>query len=86
MEKVTSLEEKQSAKKCGIIIGKIFLEKREIMSQGVKVKINTTDENQNKITGDGYICKRINAELYEIWSEEHQSVMLLTPEEFIEEN
>jgi len=54
------------------------------MSQGVKVTINTIDENENKITGEGIICKRINTELYEIWSEELQSILLLNPKEFIE--
>lgn len=55
------------------------------MGQGVKVKISTIDENKNNITGDGYICRRIHANLYEIWSEEHQCLMLLSKEEFVEE-
>lgn len=55
------------------------------MGQGVKVKINTIDENKNKIISEGYICRRINANLYEIWSEEHQCLMLLSKEEFVEE-
>jgi hypothetical protein len=69
----------------GIEIGREFLKKRKMkMSQGVKVTINTTDENENKITGEGIICKRINTELYEIWSEELQSILLLNPKEFVE--
>jgi len=69
----------------GIEIGREFLKKRKMkMSQGVKVTINTIDENENKITGEGIICKRINTELYEIWSEELQSILLLNPKEFIE--
>lgn len=52
---------------------------------GVKVVINTFDENQNKINGEGYICRRLNSDLYEVWSEELHTILLLSPEEF-EEN
>jgi hypothetical protein len=52
---------------------------------GVKVQINTKDDNQNEIKGDGYICRRLNSELYEIWSEELQTILLLSTKEFEEQ-
>lgn len=55
------------------------------MSNGVLVQIKTKDENQNEIKGDGYICRRLNVDLYEIWSEELHEVLLLSKDEF-EEN
>lgn len=56
------------------------------MSKGVTVQIKTTDENNNEIKGEGCICRRLNAELYEVWSEELQTILLLSPKEFIESN
>lgn len=53
---------------------------------GIKVKIKTADQNNNEVVGDGYICRRLNADLYEIWCETTQELLLLSKEEFIEEN
>jgi hypothetical protein len=53
---------------------------------GIKVKINTIDQNNKEVSGEGYICRRLNADLYEIWSETTQELLLLSKEEFIEEN
>lgn len=53
---------------------------------GVKVLINTKDEKGRDICDYGYITRRINAQVYEIWSESYQTVFLLHPEEFTEVN
>ena len=54
------------------------------MSQGSKVLINTKDGNNHDVCDYGYIVRRMNAQLYEIWSETYQVSMLLSPEEFTE--
>ncbi len=54
------------------------------MSIGVKVLINTKDGNGHTITEYGYITRRLNSQLYEIWSESSQVTYLLSPEEFTE--
>jgi len=50
---------------------------------GVQVLIETEDE-EIRIKGHGYIVRRINAQVYEVWSESHQTVFLLHPSEFVE--
>lgn len=54
------------------------------MSIGVKVIINTKDDNNHIITEYGYIVRRLNAHLYEVWGESSQTTYLLSPEEFTE--
>lgn len=51
---------------------------------GVKVLINTKDINGNIISGDGYILRRLNVDIYEIWAESLQSVLILDKEDFTE--
>lgn len=51
---------------------------------GIKVKIKTTDQNNNEINCEGFICRRINVDLYEVWSEENQTLFLLDKSEFEE--
>lgn len=61
------------------------LEKRnQKMSIGVKVLINTKDGNGHTITEYGYIMRRLNAHLYEIYGEGSQIIYRLSPEEFTE--
>lgn len=50
-------------------------------NMGIKVKIKTLDSNQNKI---GYICRRLNSDLYEIWIKDSNSLLLLEKKDFIE--
>ena len=56
------------------------------MDTGVKVLINTKDDNGNNIAEYGYITRRLNSQLYEIWVESSQSTYLLSPQEFTEIN
>jgi hypothetical protein len=56
------------------------------MSIGVRVIINTKDDNNNPVTEYGYIVRRLNAHLYEIWGESSQIIFFLSPEEFTEIN
>jgi hypothetical protein len=51
---------------------------------GIKVLINTKDGNNRAITEYGYIMRRLNAHLYEIFGESSQVIYHLTPEEFTE--
>ena len=54
------------------------------MAIGIKVLINTKDDNNHTITEYGYIMRRLNAHLYEIYGESSQTVYQLTTEEFTE--
>lgn len=54
------------------------------MPIGVKVLIDTKDGNGQTITEYGYIMRRLNAHLYEIYGENSQVVYQLTPDEFTE--
>lgn len=56
------------------------------MATGIKVLINTKDDNNHAITEYGYIMRRLNAQLYEIYGESSQVIYHLTPEEFTEVN
>jgi hypothetical protein len=51
---------------------------------GIKVKIKTIDQNNKEVAVEGYICRRLNADLYEIWSEELQTFLWLEKDEFKE--
>lgn len=51
---------------------------------GVKVLIDTKDENNHRICDYGYILRRLNAHTYEVWAETLQSLLFLTPEDFTE--
>lgn len=53
---------------------------------GVKVLIDTKDDNNHKICDYGYILRRINTHAYEVWAESLQSLFILSPEEFVEIN
>ena len=74
-------EKKRCRKKFGLKIGKEYLVK---IMNGIKVKIKTTDQNNNEINCEGFICRRINVDLYEVWSEENQTLFLLDKSEFEE--
>lgn len=50
----------------------------------IKVTIDSIDDATGKIGGEGYIIRRLNTNLYEIWSESHQTVFLLNKQEFTE--
>lgn len=54
------------------------------MSAGVRVLIDTNDGNSHTITEYGYITRRLNSQLYEIWGESSQVTYLLSPQEFTE--
>lgn len=54
------------------------------MSEGIKVLIDTKDDTGCLITGYGYITRRINAQLYEVWIESSNEIYLLSPNEFTE--
>lgn len=54
------------------------------MNQGVKVIINTNYEDGQIINGEGYIMRRLNYDLYEIWSEESQTILTLHRDDFLE--
>jgi hypothetical protein len=54
------------------------------MSTGIRVLIETKDDRGRHITGYGYITRRINAQLYEVWIESSNETYLLSPNEFIE--
>lgn len=54
------------------------------MPTGVRVLINTNDGNNHAITEYGYITRRLNSQLYEIWGESSQITYLLSPQEFTE--
>lgn len=54
------------------------------MGIGIKVLINTKDDKGHIITEYGYITRRLNAQLYEIWGESSQVTFLLSPDEFTE--
>lgn len=51
---------------------------------GIKVLIDTKDENSHKICDYGYILKRLNSNTYEVWAESLQSLLILHPDEFAE--
>ena len=51
---------------------------------GVKVSIDTKDANGNTVDGDGYILRRLNVDVYEIWSENLQTILTLDKDEFKE--
>jgi hypothetical protein len=53
------------------------------MGQG-KVVINAKDDKGKDVCDYGYILRRINAHLYEIWAETYQTLFLLSPEDFKE--
>lgn len=53
---------------------------------GIKVKIKTIDQNNKEFVGEGYMCRRLNVDLYEIWCDTTQELLLLSREEFVEEN
>ena len=54
------------------------------MATGIKVLIDTKDDTGYRITGYGYITRRINAQLYEVWIESSNETYLLSPNEFTE--
>lgn len=54
------------------------------MGMGVKVLINVKNDNGTFNTEYGYILRRLNCDLYEIWGETSQSVLWLSREEFKE--
>jgi hypothetical protein len=56
------------------------------MTIGVRVLIDTKDGNNYPIREYGYITRRLNAQLYEIWGESSQVTYLLSPQEFTEIN
>jgi len=73
--------------KRGVKIGIIFLshkKKVKTMGMGVKVLINVKNDNGTFNTEYGYILRRLNCDLYEIWGETSQSVLWLSREEFKE--
>lgn len=47
-----------------------------------EVIIKTLDQNQ-EIKGKGSICKKISENLYEVWSEELNSILILNKDQFV---
>ena len=56
------------------------------MTNGVRVLIDTNDDHNCPIIEYGYITRRLNSQLYEIWGESSQETYLLSPQEFTEIN
>lgn len=54
------------------------------MSLGIKVLINTKDDNNHTITEYGYIMRQIDANLYEIYGENSQTIYILRSSDFTE--
>lgn len=54
------------------------------MTNGVRVLIDTNDDHNRPIIEYGYITRRLNSQLYEIWGESSQETYLLSPKEFTE--
>lgn len=54
------------------------------MTTGVKVLINIKNTEGDTVSEYGYITRRLNGHLYEIWVEKSQTTYLLSPQEFIE--
>ena len=54
------------------------------MTYGVRVLINTKNNSGEKIQEYGYITRRINAHLYEVYGETSNVLFNLSPEEFKE--
>jgi len=48
-----------------------------------EVIIKTLDQNNQEIKGKGYICKKISENLYEVWSEELNSILILNKDQFV---
>jgi hypothetical protein len=89
MVRVISVDQNPYLMNNGKKIGIKFLDKNlqiesQTMGVGVKVLIKTKDEKGHNITEYGYIVRRLNAQVYEVWGESSQSIFLLSPEEFTE--
>lgn len=54
------------------------------MTDGIKVLINTKNDLGKKIKEYGYITRRINAHLYEVYGEASDMIFSLNPSEFKE--
>lgn len=54
------------------------------MTEGVRVLINTKSDSGESIKEYGYITRRINAHLYEVYGETSNTLFNLSPEEFKE--
>lgn len=54
------------------------------MTNGVRVQINTKNDLEQPIQEYGYIVRRINAHLYEVYGETSKTLFSLHPEEFKE--
>ena len=56
------------------------------MGNGVEVKIILKDENGNIAVSKGCILRRLNVHLYEVWSEEENTILTLSTDQFEEIN
>ena len=54
------------------------------MGDGVEVKIILKDENNKVVTSKGCILRRLNVHLYEVWSEEENTILTLSTDQFEE--
>lgn len=80
-----SVDQKLLIRKRGMITTNKFSRKRgQKMTTGVRVLINTKDNNDNPIVEYGYITRRLNAQLYEVWGDPSKITYLLSPKEFTE--
>lgn len=57
-----------------------------MMTDGIKVLITIKNDNGEAINELGFITRRINAHLYEIYSETSGILFILSPDEFKEIN
>ena len=56
------------------------------MGEGVEINIILKDENNKAVTSKGCILRRLNAHLYEVWSEEETTILTLSTDQFEEIN
>ena len=54
------------------------------MTDGIRVLINTKNDTGQAITEYGYITRRLNAHLYEVYGETSKTLFSLSPDEFKE--
>jgi hypothetical protein len=81
MAKAIVIEKRQLIKKLGIEIGIKYLAKRKAKMPGTEVKIKLKENNKTLIS-KGYILKKIYDHLFEIWSEEENTILTLSPDQF----
>lgn len=54
------------------------------MNPGTKIQIKLKDKRIGSVCGLGYLVKEINKNCYEIWCEEHQTILVVSKKDFTE--